>query len=227
MDLYCSCSGTPHRTGKFRDALAFQHMYAALFLMTQPKWGACLTPAEDARHSIAISSPPAAPSTDTSTASMATTDAGLPDASRHVCVDSDQEQVTPAHRGGLGGSGLHDAVPGEGTDDAGNEGGSTLEHTPAMSGGAGSRVGSAAGGTIASSRVTGPGLSRPLCVKKSVCMYGSLSMAAVTMERSERDGSVCGDGGSGITLQYYTFVAQMVDCAQQHGVVSDAIYMVN
>lgn len=66
-------------------------------------------------------------------------------------MDSGEEQVARARRGGVGGGDQHDAAPVEGTVVDGDAGRSTLEHTPPMSGVVGSRVGRDLGNTISSS----------------------------------------------------------------------------
>lgn len=93
MELYCSRAGSKDRSGKLRDSPAFQHIDAALFPMTKQKWGACLTPASDDRVNMSISSPPAPPSRDASTASTPTPDNGVPDIPLPVRMESDGEQV--------------------------------------------------------------------------------------------------------------------------------------
>lgn len=48
MELYWSPAGSMERSGKFRDDPAFQHIDSSILLMTQPKWGTCLTTTSDA-----------------------------------------------------------------------------------------------------------------------------------------------------------------------------------
>lgn len=59
MEICCLCAGGKDRKGIFMEALVFQHVYKAIFLMNQRKWGACLTPTSDIRIGSILSSPSA------------------------------------------------------------------------------------------------------------------------------------------------------------------------
>lgn len=90
MEVYCAPAGSMDGTGNFRDAPAFLHIETALYLMTQPKWSACLTPARNAGlSSPSVWSPPAPPSRDASTSSAPTSDVGVAPTSSYGCIEKE------------------------------------------------------------------------------------------------------------------------------------------